>query len=110
MSLDTLSAEEKELFRGAMNEMAEAAKARGDLGAHGPRRPGGRPGGSSAGRHGSGADECDEQHGRAYPSSQARRHRITAPPRQRMNRSHAAATNSGCSIWATWPLSGSTTT
>ena len=83
---------------------------RGDLGAHGPRRPGGRPGGSSAGRHGSGADECDEQHGRAYPSSQARRHRITAPPRQRMNRSHAAATNSGCSIWATWPLSGSTTT
>ena len=34
MSLDTLSAEEKELFRGAMSEMAAAAKARGDLGAH----------------------------------------------------------------------------
>mgnify|MGYP003454300491 FL=1 len=34
MSLDTLSAEEKELCRGAMSEMAAAAKARGDLGAH----------------------------------------------------------------------------
>ena len=29
-----LSAEEKELFRGAMSERAAAAKARGDLGAH----------------------------------------------------------------------------